>query len=82
MPAMSCNPRLLPAGFPFKPWTVQLAQCTRSLGQVMRAMANHPLIEPFPGRNPGTETHPALPALEISNFTPGPIVELIATFLM
>jgi len=76
-------PCLLPAGFPFKsPQTARKPDGdTTSLGQVAKA-GMPSLADPPPGQCREAETQPTLVASAISSFIPGPIVELMATFLI
>lgn len=54
---------------------------TRSLGQVAKR-GMPPLAYPSPGASRETETQLTLVASAISSLIPGPMVELMETFLM
>lgn len=54
---------------------------TRSLGQVAKR-GMPPLADPPPGASRETETQLTLVASAISSLIPGPMVELMETFLM
>jgi hypothetical protein len=79
---MSCTPVYCrPVARLSFPIGLRPAGSTRSLGQV--AKRGFPLLaDPSPGNRRETETQPTLVASAISSFIPGPMVELIETFLM
>lgn len=82
-PVLSCSPVYCrpenPFTFPISPKEQNREHPQSRTGD---ETGHRRFAKPLPGASRKAATQPALTALAISNFTPQPIVELIATLLM